>query len=200
MSTFPMTKQIERFEKWGYWVNPESKGFLNHRYADIARWTDIHHSAAGRNPNVPINTFGVKNEHRNMLLIPRAYNNSPDHDPQPESQKLLLRAQIVSYWTLVEHRDLRELGRIVYANVIEQTLKGNVNDVQQKMGAPTDKDLLIARDDPPFEALLTRTPFGAGAQKMLDEYADLFRNKSIKSVYFHLAGCTDVFDFIIDLT
>ena len=100
----------------------------------------------------------------------------------------------------MEQRDLRELDRIVYANVIEQTLKGIIEDVYQRMGAPTDKDLLIARDDPPFDTLLTRTPFGAGVQKMLGEYADLFGNKRIKSFYFHLAGGTDVFDFIIDLT
>jgi hypothetical protein len=195
-----MAKQIERFEDWGYQVNPDSKGFLSHRYIDFVKWTDIHHSGTGRNPDVPINTFGVKDGHRNMLLIPRAYNNSPDHDPRPKSQKLPLRAQIVSYWALVGQRDLRELDRIVYAYVIEQTVKGIIEDVYQRMGAPTDKDLLIARDDPPFDTLLTRTSFGAGVQKILGEYADLFANKRIKSFYFHLAGGTDVFDFIIDLT
>ena len=79
-----MAKQVERFENWGYRVNPDSKGFLSHRYIDFAKWTDIHHSGTGRNPDVPINTFGVKDEHRNMLLIPRAYKQLAR--PRPEAE------------------------------------------------------------------------------------------------------------------
>lgn len=195
-----MAKQVERFEDWGYRVNPDSKGYLSHTYIDFARWTDIHHDGTGRDPDIPINTFGVKDEYMNMLLIPRAYNNSPPYDPRPKSQKLPLRDQIVSFWTLVEHRDLKDMRRIVYANVIEEVLLGMVEDVYEMMGAPKNKDLLISRDDSPFDILLTRTPFGAGVQKMLDEYADLFANKRINSFYFRVAGNTDVFDFMINLT
>lgn len=195
-----MSKQIERFENWGYRVHRDSKGFLSHRYADFARWTDIHHRGTGRDPNVPINTFGVKDEYSNMLIIARAYNDSPDYDPRPRSQKLPLRDQVVSCWILVEQRSLSELSRIVYANVIEETLKNLIKDVYEIMGAPTDEDLLIMQGDPPFDTLLNQTPFGAGVQKMLYEYAYLFGDKQIKSFYFHVKGGTDNFDFIIDLT
>ncbi|KAG8156473.1 hypothetical protein KVR01_013707 [Diaporthe batatas] len=194
-----MSKQVERFESWGYWINRDSIGYLSHRYTGFARWTDIHHSGTGKDPAVPINTFGVKDGHTNMLLIARAYNNSPDHDPRPRSHKLTLRAQIVSYWTSVERRSLSELSRIVYANVNEQTLKDLIKDVYEIMGAPMDKGLLITRDHPPFDTLLTRTPFGGGVQKMLHEYADAFGIKDIKSFYFHLNNGINNFNFIIDL-
>lgn len=193
-------KQVERLENWGYRVNRNSGGFLNHRYIDFARWTDIHHAGAGRDPDVPINTFGVKDDYGSMLIIARAYNDSPDYDPRPRYQKLPLRAQIVSYWTLVEQRSLSELSRIVYANVMEETLKILIKDVYEIMGGPVDEDLLIIQGDPPFDTLLTRTPFGAGVQKMLDEYADLLGDKKIKSFYFRLKGGLDYFDFIIDLS
>lgn len=195
-----MAKQVERFKDWGYRVNPDSKGYLNHTYIDFARWTDIHHAGTGSYLDIPINTFGVKDEHMNLLLIPRAYNNSPPYDPRPKSQKLALRDQIVSFWTQVEHRDVKDMRRIVYANVIEEALLGIVKDVYQMMDAPRNKDLLISRDDSPFDILLTQTPFGAGVQKMLDEYADLFANKRITSFYFRVASNTDIFDFIINLT
>ena len=195
-----MAKQVERFEAWGYIVHPNSKGFLNHKYVPFARWTDIYHGQTGRNPDVPINTFGVKDEHMDTILIPRAYNNSPDHDPRPRSQKLALRHQVVSYWTLVEHRDLREMRRVVFANVIEEALVEIIENTYQMMDAPQEKDLLISRSDPPFDVLLTRTPFGAGVQNMLEEYADLFANKRIESFYFHLASGIETFDFVINLS
>ncbi|POS72517.1 hypothetical protein DHEL01_v209089 [Diaporthe helianthi] len=195
-----MAKRVEILESWGYRVNPDSKGFLNHRYIGVARWTDIHHGGTGRNPEVPINTFGVKDEHSNMLLIARAYNNSPHHDPRPRSQKIPLRAQLVSYWTLVEQRSPADLSRIIYADVIEETLKGLIKDVYEIMGAPTSEDLMIAQGDPPFATLLTQTPFGVGVKKMLDEYAELFGGKEIESFYFRLKGGTNSFDLIIDLT
>ncbi|KAI3391281.1 hypothetical protein diail_7640 [Diaporthe ilicicola] len=195
-----MAKQVENFEKWGYRVHHDSKGFATHRYISFARWTDIYQCETGKNPDVPINTFGVRDEYKDILLIPRAYNNSPDHDPRPKEKKLSLRDQVVSYWCEVEHRSPSELRRVVYANVIEDALVGVIKDVYDMLGAPENKDLTITPSDPPFDVLLNRTPFGAGMQKMLNEYADLFANKRIESFQFHLADGMKVFDFIINLS
>jgi hypothetical protein len=47
---------------------------------------------------------------------------------------------------------------------------------------------------------LTKTPFLAGVQKMLNEYADKFAGKKIQNCTFEPVGGFALFDFTITLT
>lgn len=68
------------------------------------------------------------------------------------------------------------------------------------MDADEDDKLTLRPTDRAFQLLLARTPFMAGVQKMLVEYADKFPGKRIESVEFDPYGGVEMFDFTINLT
>ncbi|KAG6354197.1 hypothetical protein INS49_004801 [Diaporthe citri] len=194
-----MAKSIQSFEQWGYVVDPNARGFKQVVFSGHEKHCNIYHQAAV-DPMVPVNTFTVTQD-RTLLKIPRAFNNHPDIDARPKAAKLSLRDQIVSYWSLVEHRDLKHLKQIKYTGVIEENLQGYIEQVYDMMGVADEYEQLTLRPtDQAFQLLLTRTPFMAGVQKMLNEYADKFGGKRIASCHFDPVGGFDIFDFTINLT
>ncbi|KAK7703192.1 hypothetical protein SLS64_009168 [Diaporthe eres] len=194
-----MAKSIQSFEQWGYVVDANARGFKNVVFPANEKHCNIYHPNAV-DPLVPVNTFTVTQD-RTLLKIPRAFNNHPDIDARPKAVKLSLRDQIVPYWTLVEGRDLKDLKQIKYTGVIEENLQGHIEQVYDMMGVEDEyQKLTLQPTDPAFQLLLTRTPFMAGVQKMLNEYADKFGGKRIASCHFDPVGGFDIFDFTINLT
>lgn len=195
-----MTKSIQNFESWGYVVDPNARGFEGVTYSADEKHCNIFHPDAV-NPNMPINTFTVTRNPR-ILKIPRVFNDSDFFDARPRDQKLRVRDQIVSYWTLVENRDLRDLKQIVYTGVIERNLREYMEEVYEMKEVHQWNEFTIQASDTDaaYQLLLTRTPFLAGAQKMLTEYADKFAGKKIQSCTFEPLGGFALFDFIITLT
>lgn len=194
-----MSKTIQSFEAWGYRVEPDAKGFKFVSFSLRGKHCNIWHSESS-DPDVPINTFTVDRDDKTLLKIPRTFNNSEDGDRRPKSAKLALRDQMVSFWTLVEHRDLRDLKTIKYVVVIEQNLQAFIEEVYEMKGADEYDEVTLYPSEPAFQMLLQKTPFLAGAQKMLIEYAAWFAGKSIQSCTFHPEGGFESFDFTITLT
>ncbi|KAI7779914.1 hypothetical protein LA080_000237 [Diaporthe eres] len=193
-----MASSIQSFEQWGYVVDPNAKGFKNVVFSDDEKHCNIYHPDAV-DPLVPVNTFTVTRD-RNVLKIPRAFNNHPEVDARPKESKLALRHQIALFWTLVENRDLKNLDQIKYTGVIERNLQRHIELVYNMMGEDDEyQPLTLRATDPAFHLLLTGTPFLAGVQKMLDFYADKFGGKKIASCHFEPIGGFDLFDFSITL-
>ncbi|KAG8156744.1 hypothetical protein KVR01_013349 [Diaporthe batatas] len=195
-----MAKLIERFEAWGYVVEPDAKGFEGVNYSKEEKHCNIFHPDS-RRPEIPINTFSITNN-PHSLKVPRAFNMSSFFDNRPRNKKLRLRDQIVSYWTLVEHRDLKDLRQIVYKGVIERNLRDCMEHVYEMHEVDQSKELTVKASDTDeaYQLLLKNTPFLAGAQKMLDEYADKFAGKKIRSCTFEPCGGFALFDFTISFT
>lgn len=195
-----MAKSIQSLESWGYIVDADAKGFEGVTYSEDERHCNIFHPDATR-PNMPINTFSVTN-HPGILKVPRVFNDSSFFDDRPREEKLQVRDQIVSYWALVENRDLKDLKQIVYKGVIERNLRDYMEEVYEMKEWHQWEELTIeaSETDIAFQLLLTRTPFMAGAQKMLNEYADKFAGKKIQSCTFEPTGGFALFDFTITLT
>ncbi|KKY31806.1 hypothetical protein UCDDA912_g08231 [Diaporthe ampelina] len=107
---------------------------------------------------------------------------------------------MVSFWTLIENRDIRDLRKIKYDVVIEQNLQCHIEEAYEMMGADEYDVLTLYPSDLAFQMLLQKTPFLAGAQKMLIEYADKFAGKVIESCTFDPVGGFESFDFTISLT
>lgn len=195
-----MAKSIQNFEQWGYVVDANARGFKNVVFSGNEKHCNIYHPDAV-DRMVPVNTFTVTQGDRTLLKIPRAFNNHADIDARPKAAKLSLRDQIVSYWALIEGRDLKQLKQIRYTGVIEDNLQSHIEQVYQMMGVEDEyEELTLQPTDPAFQLLLTRTPFMAGVQKMLNEYADKFGGKRIASCQFDPVGGFDIFDFTINLT
>lgn len=194
-----MAKSIQSFERWGYVVDPNSRGFKQVVFSGNEKHCNIFHPDAV-DTFVPVNTFTVTRD-RTLLKIPRAFNHHPDIDARPKAAKLSLRDQIVSYWSLIENRDLKDLKQIKYTGVIEENLQGYIEQVYGMKGVDDEyEQLTLQPTDPAFQLLLTRTPFMAGIHKMLNEYADKFGGKRIASCHFDPVGGFDLFDFTINLT
>lgn len=192
-----MAKQIQSFEAWGYVVEPNAKGFKRVKFPANEKHCNIYHPDAV-DATIPINTFTVTGD-KNLLKIPRAFNHSHDFDRRPRCQKLNFRDQIVSYWTLVEKRDLKDLDDLTYSAVIERNLRDRMEQVYEMKGLNEYKQLTLLPHDPAFQLLLATTPFLAGAEKMVEEYADKFARKTIRSCTFDpMCGFT-LFDFTITL-
>lgn len=193
-----MAKNIESFEVWGYVVDSNAKGFQDVVFPPNEKHCNIYHPEAV-DPMVPVNTFSVTSD-PTLLKIPRSFNNHPDVDRRARASKLNLRDQIVSYWSQVENRDLKNLKKIKYSSVIEEHLQDNIEEVYEMMGADEYDKLTLRPTDRAFQLLLARTPFMAGVQKMLVEYADKCPGKRIESVEFDPYGGVAMFDFTINLT
>lgn len=193
------SKQIEKFEAWGYTVEINATGFKKVVFSG-ARHTNIYHkNAGGRDSSIPINTFAVTNE-AGLLIIPRAFNGDAEYDPRRKGEKLALRDQIVSFWHGVEGRSLKDLKRIKYTGVIEENLRDHIEEVYDMLGKDEEEDVTVRRSEKAFRLLASTTPFLAGAQKMLDDYADHFSGKKIESCEFEPIGGFELFNFIITLT
>jgi hypothetical protein len=193
-----MAKSIQSFEAWGYVVDPNAEGYKGVEFTAGEKHCNIYHPDAV-DATMPINTFSVT-EDKGMLKIPRAFNQSPDYDRRPKHQKLKVRDQIVSYWSMVENRSLKDLKKIHYTAVIERNLRDRMEEVYEMKGADEFDELTLQPPEPAFQLLLTNTPFLAGVQKMLDEYADKFAGKTIQSCTFHPIGGFALHDFTITLT
>lgn len=194
-----MAKSIQSFEIWGYVVERNARGFKNVSFQPNGKHCNIFHPDSA-DPMIPINTFTVTEDDKNLLKIPRTFNHHRDYDPRPKGQKLSLRDQVVSYWSTVENRDLKDLNQIKYLDVIEDNLQCQIEEVYHLMGADEYDELMVRSNDPIFKTLVAKTPFLAGVQKMLDEYADKFPGKKIHSCQFHTVGGFASFDFTINLT
>lgn len=202
-----MAKNIQSFEAKGYVLGLNATGFRGASregtvvFSSNGRHCNIFHPTAGGDPSLPINTFTVTSD-RSLLKIPRTFNNNPDYDPRPKGhmQKLNLRDQIVAFWSRVEGRQLTDLRKIEYPTVIERNLRDCVEEIYEQKGLDEYEQLTVTRTDPAFTLLMTRTPFLAGVQKMLDEYADKFPGKRIESCEFDPVGGFAIFDFSINLT
>lgn len=193
-----MAKSIQSFAAWGYIVDPNAEGFKGIKFSTDEKHCNIYHPDAV-DVEYPINTFSVP-EDRSTLKVTRAFNNSPDYDRRPKNQKLKLRDQIVSYWSLVENRDLKDLKQIEYTGVIERNLRDRMEEVYEMKGAAEMDRVTLQSTDPEFQLLLNTTPFLAGTQKMLIEYADKFAGKTIQSCTFDPIGGFALYDFTIILT
>lgn len=193
-----MAKSIQSFWDWGYVVDNDARGFLTVVFPAHKKHCNIWHPDAS-NTSGPINTFAVT-EDKSLLEVPRAFNQHPDYDPRPKDEKLSLRDQIVSFWSSVENRDLKDLKRIKYSGVIEDNLQNHIEEVYYTMQADEYQQLTLRPTDQAFQMLLNNTPFLAGVQKMLDEYADKFSGKKIESCHFDPVGGFESFDFTITLT
>lgn len=193
-----MAKSIQSFWDWGYVVDNDARGFLTVVFPADKKHCNIYHPEAS-NTSVPINTFTVT-EDKSLLEVRRAFNQHPDYDGRPKDEKLSLRDQIVSYWCTVENRDLKDLKQIKYSDVIEQNLQDHIEEVYYTMQADEYQPLTLRPDEQAFQLLLDNTPFLAGVQKMLDEYADKFSGKKIESCHFDPVGGFESFDFTITLT
>lgn len=194
-----MAKSIQSFERWGYVVDPNARGFKNVVFSANEKHCNIYHPNAVDRA-VPVNTFTVTSD-RTLLKIPRAFNNHPDIDARPKATKLSLRDQMVSYWAMIEGRDPKELKQIKYTGVIEENLQGLIEQVYEMMGEDNEyQQLTLQPTDQAFQLLLTRTPFMTGVHKMLNEYRDKFGGKQIASCEFDPTGGFDIFDFTINLT
>lgn len=193
-----MAKSIPSFFDWGYVVDNNARGFLTVVFPANKKHCNIFHPEAS-NTSVPINTFTVT-EDRSLLEVRRAFNQHPDYDRRPKAEKLSLRDQIVSYWSTVENRDLKDLKQIRYSDVIEQNLQNHIEEAYDMMQADEYQPLTLRPGDQAFQLLLENTPFLAGVQKMLTEYADKFSGKKIESCHFDPVGGFESFDFTITLT
>lgn len=193
-----MAKSIQSFEAWGYVVDPDAEGFKGVKFPADEKHCNIFHPDAV-DAEYPINTFSVT-EDKSILKVTRAFNNSPDYDRRPRNQKLKLRDQMVSYWSLVENRDLKDLKEINYSAVIERKLRDRMEDVYELIGADEMDQVTLQSTHPEFQLLLNTTPFLAGVQKMLDEYADKFAGKTIQSCTFDPIGGFALYEFTISLT
>lgn len=194
-----MAKSIQSFEAWGYVVKRNAQGFKSVSLSPNGKHCNIYHPDSS-DPTTPINTFTVTEDNKSLLKIPWAFNHHREYDPRPKGQKLNLRDQIVSFWSQVENRDLKDLNQIKYLDVIEDNLQGQIKEVYHMMGADEYDELMVRSYDPIFKTLVAKTPFLAGVQKMLDEYADKFPGKKIHSCQFHTVGGFASFDFTINLT
>lgn len=193
-----MAKSIQSFELWGYVVETNARGFKQVSFPPNGKHCNIYHPESS-NPTIPINTFTVTEDKR-LLKIPRTFNNDPNYDRRPKGQKLNLRDQIVSFWSLIENRDLKDLREIKYTGVIEDNLQAYIEEVYDMVGADEYDPVTLQPTDPTFQMLLNNTPFLAGAQKMLTEYGDKFGGKRIASCHFDPVGGFASFDFSIFLT
>ncbi|KAI3391728.1 hypothetical protein diail_6869 [Diaporthe ilicicola] len=191
-----MAKIVQNLQDWGYAVDTDAESFEITVPSDGRHCHVYHPLPSGEKPLIPTTTFTVT-EDKGLLKIPRAFN---DSDHRPKSEKLKLRDQIVSFWSLVEDRPLKELRKICYTDVVEDNLVERIEEVYDMMGREEDEELTVSRTDPAFQLLITTTPFLAGAKKMLDEYADKFGGKKIESVHFKPLGGFELFDFTINFT
>lgn len=195
-----MAKSIQSFFDWGYVVDKNARGFLTVVFPAHKKHCNIYHpDSEASNTSVPINTFTVT-EDKSLLEVPRTFNQHPDYDSRPKDEKLSLRDQIVSFWSSVENRDLKDLKRIRYSDVIEENLQNYIEEVYYTMNADEYQQLTLRPSDQAFQLLLANTPFLAGVQKMLEEYADKFSGKEIESCHFDPVGGFESFDFTITLT
>ncbi|POS75257.1 hypothetical protein DHEL01_v206345 [Diaporthe helianthi] len=194
-----MSKRVQSFKAWGYIVEPDAKGFKNVDFSNDEKHCNIFHPDTV-DPSIPINTFAVT-KNLGILNIHRAFNDSSFFDDRPRDKKLRLRDQIVSYWSSVENRDLKGLKQMVYKGVIERNLREHMENVYEWKEVHQWNELTIkaSETDPAYQLLLKKTPFMAGVQKMLDEYADKFAGKKIQSCTFEPFG-SGLFDFTITLT
>lgn len=193
-----MAKNIQSFEAWGYVVDPNAGGFQGVKFPTDEKHCNIRHPDAV-DPIIPINTFSLPlRGDKSLLKIPRAFNDSVEYDRRPRNQKMKIRDQIVSCWSLVENRDLKDLKQIRYTAVIERNLRDRMEEVYNMRGIDEFDQLILMTSDPAFQLLLA-TPFVAGARKMLEEYADKFAGKTIRSCTFDPIGGFALFDFTIAL-
>lgn len=154
--------------------------------------TNIYHNkAGGKDPSVPITTFSVTNE-AGLLTVSRAFGGDAEYDPRKKGEKLALRDQIVSFWNVVEGRPLKDLKRIKYTGVIEENLRDQIEEVYDMLGKGEDDNVTVNRSEKAFRLLLSNTPFFAGVQKMLEEYADQFAGKKIESCEFDPIGSFEI--------
>jgi hypothetical protein len=194
-----MTKQIQSLEAWGYIVEPVSGSTRRELPPNEKHW-NISHPRAVDPERRPINTFSVTNEDKTLLKIPRAFNDDVEFDQRPRSEKLSLREQIVSFWTLVEGRDLKDLKKMIYTSVIEHHIRYCMEEVYMMKHLDEFDPLELKPSDPAFMILLENTPFLASAQKMVEDHADKFAGKKIESVSFNPFGGFAMFDFTISFT
>lgn len=192
-----MAKSVQNFDLWGYVLERNARGFKSVAFSSNGRHCNIYHPDSS-DPTTPISTFTVT-EDKSLLKIPRTFNHHPEYDRRPKGQKLNLRDQIVSFWSVVENRDLKDLKKLHYSDVIEDNIQEHIEEVYDMMGADEYDQLTLHPTDPAFQLLLGETPFLAGVQKMLDEYADKFAGKRIESCHFNTVGGFSSFDFTITL-
>lgn len=113
------------------------------------------------------------------VLVHQAWNKNMDKNPR----KVPLRDIVLSYFTRVRGQTSSSLQYITYTDVVEEDLTDLLPEVYAKLGRDleTDKEngasVFVARassggERDAFTLLVSKTPFGAGARKMLEEYPD----------------------------
>ncbi|KAG6358941.1 hypothetical protein INS49_012461 [Diaporthe citri] len=136
------------------------------------------------------------NKHPGVLAV---FNAQTDDDTRPEA--LPLRDIQLGVWAYSIGRDAADLLYIKYLDVVEPELVEVTPHVYELMGVPQSQDLMIFRnyhsenEGKAYDILHNETPFGSGAQKMTDEFAEM-QDKEVEAFWYE-AQAPGVFHFTI---
>lgn len=131
-------------------------------------------------PDKYIALLGYDVQHK-MVTIYEAWNLRDDR-----LKRLRLRDMVLSFWKQKAGMPAQELKIIQYDTVLENTMQPLLSKIYEGMGSSNSGSLLISalgrshEERLAYQALCNLGPFGRGALKMLNEYAEL-SGRSIKS-------------------
>lgn len=137
-----------------------------------------------------LNIFEVSDTpaHADRIVVKAAWNGISDK--RPKTNKMPLRGLILGIWIRAKGR-LKNLVQIYYMHVVERDLVNITPAVFEKFCCPVGNTIIqqgrSVCENEAFNLLASKTPFGAGAMKMVGEYEEMIRFR-VKSFQYFVRG------------
>ncbi|KAH8903812.1 hypothetical protein BR93DRAFT_940463 [Coniochaeta sp. PMI_546] len=128
----------------------------------------------------PLNVLGY-NKNGGKILVFQAWNAGDD-----AASRIPLRGILLSVWKTEAGGDVKSLKYIQYENVDEASVLQAIDDAYKAMGKTPKETKVLAvgvtgtapGEQAAFQKLATGNPFGVGAQKMIEDYAEMAGRQS----------------------
>jgi hypothetical protein len=162
-------------------VDPRTLGYkYDGKYTSGEGWSMVKVFGPGKDTTqtAPLDLVGYDKKGGTMVVM-QAWNAG-----DKTASRIPLRGILLSVWKTEAGSDVKDLKHIQYENVVEKDVVKAINDAYLVMGKTADMKTLTVGvagttlgEQAAFQKLAKGNPFGLGAQKMIDDYAEMAGRK-----------------------